>query len=149
MADGTVLVRLRRDFFSPDGSLYEVRHNPHEFPAAWADEPKKRKDESDENFEKRKAASKYEVLPSTAEVVEGGEMVATLRNTANGEQMVVAEAVEGDVKSVGGALNAAKVEEPTQSLSKAAKAAEDLNVAVGGKPRESNPAGGQPGGQKK
>lgn len=148
MAD-TVLVRLKRDWFSPDGSLYEVRHNPHEFPAEWAEEPTKRKDEDADKFAARKKASKFEVLPSTAEVVGSGKTVATLRNTANGEQMIVAEAVEGDVKSVGGALNDRGFEEPSQSTSEAASAAEDLHAEVGGKPRESNPAGGMPGGKKK
>lgn len=59
MADGTVLVNLRRDWFGPDGSLYETRDNPHEFPAEYADSPAD-----------KESKSKYAVLPSTAEVVE-------------------------------------------------------------------------------
>ena len=75
MAD-TVAVRLRRNWFGPGGSRYDVADNPHEFPADWAAAPKKRDGESDEAFGGRKAASKYEVLPSTAGIVQGGKVVA-------------------------------------------------------------------------
>jgi len=146
MANGTVLVRLKRDWFAPDGSLYQVRDNPHEFPAHYADKPKQRKDESAEKFEARKKASKFEVLPTTAEVVEGGKTVAVLQQTASGDVVEVPTAVEGDVKSLGGALNDKGQEEPDQPTAKAEKAAEDLNLEVGGKPRESGPlpAGSRP-----
>ena len=35
MAKGTQMVNLKRDWFAPDGSLYQVRDNPHEFPGHW------------------------------------------------------------------------------------------------------------------
>lgn len=54
---GMVWVNLRSNWFSPDGSLYEVTKNPHQFPAEWA-EP------ADEG--KR---SKFAVLPSNSEVL--------------------------------------------------------------------------------
>ena len=65
MADGTILVNLRKDWFSPDGSLYRAIDNPHEFPAAFADKPPKDAPE----------AQKYAVLPSTAELVESSKTV--------------------------------------------------------------------------
>lgn len=104
MAKGTVFVRLRRDWFAPDGSLYQVRDNPHEFPADYADEPKfeQKEGESDAAFKARQKKQKYAVLPSTAEIVEDGKEVAVLQQTASG-YVEVATAVEDDVKSVGGA----------------------------------------------
>lgn len=47
----TVLVNLKKDWFSPDGSLYQKRDNPHEFPDEWKDK-----------------------LPSTAEVLGAKEV---------------------------------------------------------------------------
>lgn len=146
MAKGTVLVNLRRDFFAPDGSLYQQRDNPHEFPADYADKPKQHEGEDDDAFKARAKRQKYAVLPSTAEVVEGGKEVAVLQQTADGSTVEVATAVEGEVKSVGGALDDKGNEQPSQSVAKAEKAAEELNIDVGGKPRESGPlpAGARP-----
>lgn len=138
MAKGTVLVNLRRDWYSPDGSLYERRDNPHEFPEAWA-EPAEGK--------AKEAGAKYAVLPSSAEVVESGKTVAVLQNTGGGEQVLMPSAVEGDVKEVGGAVGEHGLEEPSQKVSDAAKVAKDVGVdQVGGKPRESGPL---PAGTKK
>lgn len=145
MAKGTVMVNLKRDWFAPDNSLYQARDNPHEFPANYADKPKQREDETDEQFAARKDQP-FNVLPSTAKVFEAGHRtVATLQDTANGSQVVVASVVDDDVKEVGGALNERGLEEQSQSVGDAEDAAEDLNVEVGGKPRESGPlpAGGQ------
>lgn len=129
MADsGTVKVNLKRDWFGPDGSLYEVRGNPHEFPTEWADEP----------ADDAPKGAKYAVLPSTAEIVKEGKTVAVLQNTAAG-QVVVPTAIEGDVKSVGGALDEKGNEKPSQSVAAAAKGAEEENVQLGGRPRESGP----------
>ena len=140
MAQGTVNVNLKRDWFAPDGSLYQARDNPHEFPAAYAEKPKQKEDESKEDFEARAKRQPYEILPSSAEVLEGGgRMVAVLQDTANGSQVTVATAVGDEVKSVGGALNDKGFEEPSQPVAKAENAAEDLNLQVGGKPRESGP----------
>lgn len=140
MAQGTVAVRLKRDWFGPDNSLYQVRDNPHEFPAFYADKPKQKKDESDEDFKARQKRQPYEVLPSTAEVLEGGgRTVAVLQNTANGEQLVVPTLVEGDVKSVGGALDDRGIEQQSLSVSEAEAGAEEQNVEVGGVPRKSGP----------
>lgn len=136
---GTVAVNLKRDWFSPDGVLYLVRQNPHEFPEAWADEPTQRDDESDEDFEKREAASKYDVLPSTAEVIGEGRTVVTLQNTANGEQLLVPQVIDDDVKSVGAALDDKGNEKPSQTVAKAEAAAKELGVEAGGKPDKSGP----------
>lgn len=148
MAKGTVLVNLRRDWFAPDGSLYQRRDNPHEFPAEYADKPKleKRAGESDDDFKARSDKQKYAVLPSTAEILEAGKEVAVLQLTGSGAAVEVATAVEGEVKSVGGALDKSGVEQPSQSTAQAEKAAEELNIDVGGKPRESGPlpAGARP-----
>lgn len=147
MAKGTVIVRLKRDWFAPDGSLYQARDNPHEFPAAYAEEPSKRDGESDEDFKAREAASTFEVLPTTAEVVEGGKTVVVLQNTANGEQLKVPTAVEGDVDSVGGALDDKGLEQADQSVAEAEAGAKAVGMPnVGGKPRESGPL---PAGEKK
>lgn len=135
---GTVMVNLKKDWFN--GSLYQARDNPHEFPAEFAEKPKKNEDESDEDFAVRSKAQPYAVLPSSAEVLEGGgRMVAVLQDTANGSQVVVATAVGDEVKEVGGALNDKGFEEPSQSVASAGSAAKDLNLDVGGKPRESGP----------
>lgn len=140
MTQGTVGVRLKKDWFGPGGSLYQVRDNPHEFPASFADKPKQKDDESDEDFKKRQKRQPYEVLPSTAEVLEGGgRTVAVLQNTANGEQLVVPTLVEDDVKSVGGALDSKGLEQPSLSVAEAEKGAEAQNVEVGGVPRRSGP----------
>ena len=148
MAKGTVLVNLRRDWFAPDGSLYQPRDNSHEFPAEYADKPKfeQREGESDAAFESRKKRQKYAVLPSTAELVEDGKTVAVLQQTANGSMVEVATAVEDDVKSVGGALDKDGIEQPDQTVAAAEKGADNLNLDVGGKPRESGPlpAGARP-----
>lgn len=123
-----VLVNLKKDWFGPDGSLYQSRDNPHEFPDSWADKPAKEAERS-----------KFAVLPSTAEVVKGSRTVATLQQTANETELVVPTTVEDDVKSVGAALDSKGVEQPTQPVPQAAKAAEERNLEVGGKPRESGP----------
>src|SRR6185295_15846821 len=138
MAKGTVLVNLRRDWFSPDGSLYQVRDNPHEFPAEYA-EPHKGEDKDDKR--------KYEVLPSTAEIVESEAIVMTIQNTGGGQQVEVPTAVQDDVKEVGGAVGKHGLEEPSQKVDEAAKVAKDAGMdQVGGKPRESGPL---PAGTKK
>lgn len=142
----SVLVNLKKDWFAPDGSLYQPRDNPHEFPSHWADDPKQGDDESDEDFAKRKKGQPFAVLPSTAELVEGGRTVAVLQDTANGEQIVVAQAVDDDTKSVGGALNDKGQEEGSQTVAAAAKGAEALEAQVGGKPQHGGPL---PAGEKK
>lgn len=140
MAQGTVGVRLKKDWFGPDGSLYQARDNPHEFPAAYADKPKQADNESDEDFKARQKRQPYAVLPSSAEVIEGGgRTVVTLQNTANGEQLLVPTLVDDDVDSVGGALDNRGVEQPDQSVSAAEKGADAHNVEVGGVPRKSGP----------
>lgn len=137
MSKGTVLVNLQRDWFSPDGSLYQRRDNPHEFPAEYADKPGK---DAGEN-------QKYAVLPSTAELVEGGDTVVVLQNTGGGEQVMVPSVVQDGAKEVGGALGEHGLEEPSQKTSDAAKVAKDAGLdQVGGKPRESGPL---PAGTKK
>ena len=137
MADGTILVNLRKDWFSPDGSLYRAIDNPHEFPAAFADKPPKEAPE----------AQKYAVLPSTAELVESSKTVATIQNTGGGQRVMVPTAIQDDVKEVGGAVGDHGVEEPAQSVTDAAKVAKDVGVdQVGGKPTES---GATPAGTKK
>lgn len=138
---GTVGVRLKRDWFAPDGSLYQARDNPHEFPAEYAEKPKKQEKESDEDFKARQERQPYAILPSTAEVIDGGETrtVVTLQNTANGEQLLVPTLVDGDVKEVGGALDDKGVEQPALAVAAAEKGAEAHNVEVGGVPRKSGP----------
>lgn len=145
MAKGTVLVNLRRDWFGPDGSLYQVRDNPHEFPAEYAAKPSAEQTADNDSRAKSKQV-KYAVLPSTAEVIEDGATVAVVQNTGGGERVIVPTAVEGDVKSVGGALDDKGNEKSTQSLASAEKGAKELEVQVGGKPRESGPL---PAGTKK
>lgn len=140
MAGGTVGVRLKKDWFGPDGSLYQSRDNPHEFPAAYAEKPKQKEDESDEDFRARLKRQPYEVLPSSAELVGNeGHTVVTLQNTANGEQVLVPTLVDADVKAVGGALDPKGIEQPSQSVSSAEDGAEEHNVEVGGVPRKSGP----------
>lgn len=140
MAQGTVGVRLKKDWFGPDGSLYQARDNPHEFPAAYADKPKQQDEESDEDFKARQKRQPYAVLPSSAEVIgDDVRTVAVLQNTANGEQVVVPTLVEEDVKSVGGALDEAGVEQPDQSVAEAVAGADEQGVDVGGVPRKSGP----------
>lgn len=155
MAKGTVLVNLKRDWFSPDGSLYQARDNPHEFPAEYA-EPGKlpEEDEEDETPVRvevarpaARKASKYAVLPSTAEIVESGDTVLVKQNTGGGQQLLVPSAVEDGAKEVGGAIGEHGLEEPAQSTKAAAKVAKDAGMdQVGGKPRESGPL---PAGTKK
>lgn len=120
MAKGPQLVNLKRNWFAPNGSLYEVRDNPHEFPGDWD-------------------------LPPTAEELGVAKTVAVVQNTASGS-VIVASAVEGDVKSVGDALDAKGFEQPTQSVAAAAAGADAQHLEVGGKPRESGPL---PAGTKK
>lgn len=146
MAKGTVLVNLRKDWFGPDGSLYQVRDNPHEFPAEFADDPEQLEDESKEDFAARKKRQPFNVLPSTAKIVENAKTVAVIQNTGGGERVIVPTAVEGDVKSVGGALDDNGNEKATQTIAKAEAGAKELEVEVGGKPRESGPL---PAGTKK
>lgn len=146
MAQGTVGVRLKKDWFGPDGSLYYVRDNPHEFPAAYADKSKQADDESDEDFKARQKRQPYAVLPSSAELVEGGgKTVAVLQQTASGD-VIVPTLVDADVKSVGGALDNKGIEQPDQSTAAAVKGAEEQNLQVGGKPADSGPL---PAGSKK
>jgi len=38
MSKGTISVDLKKDWFAPDGSLYQARDNPHEFPESWKDQ---------------------------------------------------------------------------------------------------------------
>lgn len=142
MAEGTVGVRLKRDFFAPDGSLYQARDNPHEFPAAYADKPKfeQKEGESDDAFKARQKGQKYAVLPSSAEIIsENARTVVTLQNTANGVQLLVPTLVGDDVKEVGGALDNKGIEQPAQSVAAAEAGAEAQNVEVGGVPRKSGP----------
>jgi hypothetical protein len=141
MSKGTVGVRLRRDWFAPDGSLYQARDNPHEFPAHYADKPKQKEDETDEDFKARQKRQPFEILPSTAEVIDEGKSrtVAVLQDTANGEKLVVPTLVDDDVKEVGGALDDKGLEQPAQSVAEAEKGAEAQNVSVGGVPRKSGP----------
>ena len=68
MAD-TVAVNLNKGWVSPGGTLYEVEGNPHEFPAAFAEKPKKADGESDGAFAERSKRQPYAVLPSSAEVI--------------------------------------------------------------------------------
>lgn len=142
----TVGVNLARDWF--DGSsLYLVKDNPHEFPAEYAAKPEKAEDESDADYKARLKTQPYAVLPSTAEVIgEDVRTVVVLQNTANGAQLVVPALVDEDTKSVGGALDKAGVEQPDQSVAAAEKGADEQNVQVGGKPRDSGPL---PAGAKK
>lgn len=135
----TVMVNLKKDWFGPDGSLYQARDNPHEFPAEYADDPEKSEKETDEEWKARKARQPFAVLPSSAEIVEKAKTVVTLQNTANGEQLLVPTAVEGDVSDVGGALDDKGIEQPSQSTASAEKGAEAHNVQVGGVPRKSGP----------
>jgi hypothetical protein len=139
MAKGTVAVNLKRDWFAPDGSLYQVRDNPHEFPATFAEPASKEQKEDNPN-------AKYAVLPTTAEILEDATTVAVIQNTGGGQQVIVPTVVEGDVKAVGGALDAKGVEQPAQSVAAAEKGAVEQNLQVGGKPRESGPL---PAGTKK
>jgi hypothetical protein len=144
MAKGTVTVNLARDWFAPDGSLYQVADNPHEFPAEWADppekEPKVKKEEEEEGEQK------YAFLPSSAELVPDAKTVATVQKTGGGEEVIVPTAVEGDVKSVGNALDDKGIEQGDQSLASAAKGAKEQDLQLGGRPRESGPL---PAGTKK
>lgn len=113
-----MLVNLRRNWYAPNNTLYEKSANPHDFPESWKDQ-----------------------LPKGAEVLEGGKVVAVGVNTANGATLTKPEAVDDDVKSVGGALDTKGIEQPSQTVAAAEKGAEALNVdQVGGKPRESGPA---------
>lgn len=140
MAQGTVGVRLKRDWFAPDGSLYQARDNPHEFPATYAEKPKQKEDESDEDFKARQKRQPFAVLPSSAEVLDGGgRTVVTLQNTANGEQLLVPTLVDEEVKAVGGALDKSGIEQPAQSVAAAEAGADAHNVEVGGVPRKSGP----------
>lgn len=66
----TISVNLKRNWFGPDMALHQVRDNPHEFPDSYADKPKQREDETDEQFATRKDAP-YNVLPTTAVVLKG------------------------------------------------------------------------------
>lgn len=152
MAKGTLLVNLQRDWYAPDGSLYLVRDNPHEFPADWEDQiPRIRvpKDQAE-----RTAGPEYVVDKEARERIIVGEgdqtTVAVLQNTANGEQLVVATGVEADVKSVGGALDKAGIEQPDLSKTEAAAGAKAHNATVGGRPQSSGPlpSGATPGNKK-
>jgi hypothetical protein len=138
---GVILVNLRKDWFGPDGSLYQARDNPHEFPAKYAEAPDKK------DLKEGEKAPRYAVLPSSAELVESSKTVLVRQNTGGGQQVEMPVAVEGDVKSVGGAIGEHGLEENSQSVAAAAKVAKDTGVdQVGGKPRESGPL---PAGTKK
>lgn len=138
---GTVAVELKRDWFGPDGSLYQVRDNPHEFPAEYADKPKQADGESDEDWKAREKRQPYAVLPSSAVVLSEGKpkTVAVLTNTANGAQLVTPTVVPDDVKSVGGALDDRGQEQADQSVSDAQAGADEYGVQRGGVPRKSGP----------
>jgi hypothetical protein len=152
MAKGTVLVNLRKDWFGPDGSLYQARDNPHEFPADWADEAKAEPTPTKETTTTtvsggETAKQKYAVLPSSAEIVESETTVAVLQNTGGGQQALMPSAVQDGAESVGGAVGKDGLEQPDQSTAAAAKVAKDAGLdQVGGKPRESGPL---PAGTKK
>jgi hypothetical protein len=154
MAKGTVLVNLKKDWFGPDGSLYQARDNPHEFPADYAEPgklPEKEEEEEPVRVEvarpAKPKAARYAVLPSSAEIVKSTDTVMVVQNTGGGQQLHVPSAVEGDVKEVGGAVGKHGLEEPSVSVKEAAKVAEEAGVdQVGGKPRESGPL---PAGTKK
>lgn len=140
MASGMVGVRLKKDWFGPDSSLYQARDNPHEFPAEYAEKPKKREEESEVAYKARLKNQPYAVLPSSAELVgEDTRTVAVFQNTANGAQVIVPTLVGDDVDKVGGALDVRGIEQPSQSVSAAEKGAEEHNVDVGGVPRKSGP----------
>lgn len=137
----TVAVELKRDWFGPDGSLYQVRDNPHQFPATFADAPAKGEDESDEDFKVRAKKQPYAVLPSSAKVISGDKVktVAVLTNTANGAQLVTPTIVSDDVESVGGALNSKGVEKSDLTVAEAEAGADEYEIERGGVPRESGP----------
>lgn len=140
MTQGTVGVRLKKDWFGPDGSLYQARDNPHQFPAAYAEPPAQDEGESKEDYAARRKRQPYAVLPSSAEVLDGeGKTVVTLTNTANGEQLLTPTLVEDDVKSVGGALDKSGLEQPNQLVAAAEAGADAHNVEVGGVPRKGGP----------
>jgi len=147
MAKGTITVNLERDWFAPDGSLYQRRDNPHQFPADWEDQiprVKVRKDAGPTTNSPEYVVDKERrdriILGKDAKTV------AVLQETADGTQAVVPTAVESGVKSVGGALDSKAVEQPTQSVASAQAGAKEVNAQVGGKPRESGPL---PAGTKK
>lgn len=155
MAKGVVLVNLRKDWFAPDGSLYQARDNPHEFPAEWAEPGElSEEDKREEPPVKvevarpaKKEASRYAVLPSSAEIVDSSATVAVLQNTGGGQQVMTPSAVEDGAKTVGGAIGKHGLEEADQSVGAAAKVAKEAGMdQVGGKPRESGPL---PAGTKK
>lgn len=146
MAKGTVLVNLKKDWFAPDASLYQAADNPHEFPADYAAKPAQREGEKDEQFEARKDAP-FNVLPSTAELLgDDFTTVATIQYGSGNQRILTATAVEGDVASVGNALDDKGVEKGNLSTAAAEKGAKAHDVEVGGKPRESGPL---PAGTKK
>lgn len=130
----TIVANLKgKDWLSPDGVLYEVRHNPHEFPAEWADKP-----------DKEAKNSKYAVLPSSTEILgEDGEFttVEVWRKSADGTGILTPEAVPNTVKSVGNTVDETtksvddhgKVHQSTP-LSKAGAAAKESGAELGGRP---------------
>ena len=144
MAKGTVLVNLRRNWFAPNGSRYDREDNPHSFPAAWADEPSKEQKEANPK-------QKFAVLPSSAEVLEGGgRTVMTERLTANGTPLLDVQAVDDDVKSVGNTVdevpeaNSGEGEgHGSKPVAQAEKEAKQAGVAVGGSPKVSGPQSGK------
>lgn len=143
MAKGTVFVNLRRDWFGPNGTRYEAARNPHEFPASWADEPSK--EQKEQNKKQR-----YAVLPSTAELIEGGTTVLTERLSGDGTPVADPQVVEDGVKSVGNTVTempeANHGEDKTHkstSTAAAGKAAKEAGAQVGGKPDNSGPLSGK------
>src|SRR6187397_2969044 len=108
---GVVLVNLAKDWFGPNGVLYECEDNPHEFPAEWAEEAdpkkieaKKKKEVTTVEITEQDSEQKYAVLPSSAVIVESETTVAVDFNTGGGQKVTMPVAVEDDVKRVGGAL---------------------------------------------
>lgn len=140
MAKGMVGVHLKKDWFAPDGSLYQMRDNPHEFPAEYADKPKRQDGESEEGYKLRLKRQPFAVLPSSAKVLDkDARTVAVLQNTANGAQVVTPTLVDDEVDKVGGALDSRGLEQSSQSVGAAEKGAEAYEVEVGGVPRKSGP----------
>lgn len=140
MAKGKLLVNLKRDWFAPDGSLYQVRDNPHEFPADWEDQIPRIK--VPKNPVGKMEPTEYVVDKDKKDEIIVGEntrTVVTNQQTASGDDVQVATAIGDDVKSVGGALDDKGVEQPNQTVAAAEKGAKELGAEVGGKPRESGP----------
>lgn len=151
MTKGTILVNLERDWFAPDGSLYQRVDNPHQFPAEWKDQiPRVHKVVRDLGAKPVKREVDKEAAARI--FIDNPKIVETIQLTGSGDAVVVATAVEGDVKSVGNTVDETtkgphdhnKTHQSTP-VKDAVKAAEESGAQVGGKPRESGPlpAGGK------